>query len=79
MKFTKPFDDKDCYVEIYDNSETQTFDVSGVDVFGRPIELSYDRWSEATSHFYFELCYMLNKEVMLKTADQRIPTLDLHE
>ena len=71
LMFTKPFDDKDWCVELYDNLETQTFDVCGIDAFGEAFEYSYDILDEATSHFYFKLCYILNGEVMAKTECQR--------
>lgn len=71
MMYTKPFDDKDCCVELYDNSETLKFDVCGIDAFGEAFEYSYDILDEATSRFYFKLCYILNAEVMAKTSCQR--------
>lgn len=75
---TKPFDDKDSYVELYDNSETQKFEVCGIDAFGEAFEYSYDTLDGATSRFYFKLCYILNAEVMAKTSHQRRDTDKLY-
>lgn len=79
MMFTKPFDDKDWCVELYDNLETQTFDVCGIDAFGEAFEHSYDILDTATSRFYFKLCYILNAEAMAKTAYQRIDHMMLYK
>lgn len=71
INYTKPFKEKSCFVCIsYDYSE-QIYELRGIDVYGCPIKKEHIDYNSAAHDFYYELCWMLNDDIMYRTSEQR--------